>query len=107
MIDRFNWYFCCCFNRIQAIDGGFFEKFGSLLRQRSETAEDLLATAHALQSPNGNDKLVTDSVSLRTIEEGENDSGTETLHDTDSEPEDQQSKQEEFIKEFTGLNVSH
>lgn len=51
-------------------------------------------------------QLVTDSVSLRTIEEGENDSGTETLHDTDSEPEDQHSKQEELIKECTGLNVS-
>lgn len=85
------------------------------MRQRSETTEDLLASAHALQIPtgkryddDGNAKdLVTDSVSLRTIEEGENDSGTETLQDTDSEPEDQQSKQEELIKEFTGLNVSH
>lgn len=83
--------------RIQAIDGGFFEKFGSLLRQRSERAEELeLESAH----------LVTDSSSLRTIEEAENDSGTETLHDTDSEPEDQQSKQEELIQECTGLNVS-
>lgn len=51
-------------------------------------------------------QLVTDSVSLRTIEEGENDSGTETLHDTDSEQEDQHSKQEDLIKECTGLNVS-
>lgn len=83
--------------RIQAIDGGFFEKFGSLLRQRSERAEELeLESAH----------LVTDSSSLRTIEEAENDSGTETLHDTDSEPEDQQSKQEELIQDCTGLNVS-
>lgn len=88
--------------RIQAIDGGFFEKFGSLLTQKSEIAEDQIISAHALQSEN----IVTDSVSLRTIEEGENDSGTETLHDTDSEPEDQQSKQEELIKECTGLNVS-
>lgn len=90
--------------RIQAIDGGFFEKFGSLLRQRSETAEDLLANSHELQAPT--DNLVNDSVTLRTIEEHENDSGTETLHDTDSEPEDQHSKQEELIKECTGLNVS-
>lgn len=90
------------FNRIQAIDGGFFEKFGSLLRQKSDTAEDLLTTHQLHSAP----KLVTDSVSLRTIEEGENDSGTETLHDTDSEPEDQHSKQEELIKECTGLNVS-
>lgn len=91
----------CLFDRIQAIDGGFFEKFGSLLRQKSDTAEDLIANAELNSS-----KLVTDSVSLRTIEEGENDSGTETLHDTDSEPEDQHSKQEELIKECTGLNVS-
>lgn len=90
-----------CF-RIQAIDGGFFEKFGSLLRQKSDTAEDLIASQHLPSSP----KIVTDSASLRTIEEGENDSGTETLHDTDSEPEDQHSKQEELIKECTGLNVS-
>ncbi|XP_031620349.1 protein unc-13 homolog 4B isoform X3 [Contarinia nasturtii] len=88
---------------IQAIDGGFFEKFGSLLSQRSETAEDEIVNSHALQA--SGDKIVTDSLSLRTIEEGENDSGTETLHDTDSEPEDQQSKQEELIKEFSGLNT--
>lgn len=105
MFDLFNWY-SYYFNRIQAIDGGFFEKFGSILRQRSETTEDLLASAHALQIPTGKREIAADSVSLRTIEEGENDSGTETLQDTDSEPEDQQSKQEEFIKEFTGLNVS-
>lgn len=77
------------------------------MRQRSETVEDLIASAHAIQSKtHENDKLVTDSVSLRTIEEGENDSGTETLHDTDSEPEDQHAKQEELIEECTGLNVS-
>ncbi|XP_055321737.1 protein unc-13 homolog 4B isoform X2 [Sitodiplosis mosellana] len=88
---------------IQAIDGGFFEKFGSLLRQRSDTAEDLLVNSHAIQAPA--DNHATDSVSLRTIEEHENDSGTETLQDTDSEPEDQHSKQEELIKELTGSNT--
>lgn len=90
-------FYVCVYNRIQAIDGGFFEKFGSLLRQRSEQAEDLEL----------DEKLVTDSTSLRTIEEAENDSGTETLQDTDSEPEDQQSKQEELIQDYTGLNVSY
>lgn len=89
-------------SRIQAIDGGFFEKFGSLLRQKSDTVEELIVNQKLQSAP----QIVTDSVSLRTIEEGENDSGTETLHDTDSEPEDQHSKQEELIKEFTGLNVS-
>lgn len=89
-------------SRIQAIDGGFFEKFGSLLRQKSDKVDELIANQKLQSAP----KVVTDSVSLRTIEEGENDSGTETLHDTDSEPEDQHSKQEELIKECTGLNVS-
>lgn len=88
----------CIIHRIQAIDGGFFEKFGSLLRQKSNTAEDLIV--------NQQSQLATDSVSLRTIEEGENDSGTETLVETDSEPEDQHTKQEEIITECTGLNVS-
>lgn len=99
----FLFFFCCNFYRVQDIDGGFFEKFGSLLRQKSQTNEEILA-APTLR-PTG-PKLVTDSSSLRTIEEGENDSGTETLHDTDSEPEDQHSKQEELIEECTGLNVS-
>lgn len=67
------------------------------MRQKSEQAEEKeLESSH----------LVTDSVSLRTIEEAENDSGTETLQDTDSEPEDLHSKQEELIQENTGLNVS-
>lgn len=99
LIHLLNLFF---FSRIQAIDGGFFEKFGSLLRQKSDTVEDLIVNQKLQSAP----QLVTDSVSLRTIEEGENDSGTETLHDTDSEPEDQHSKQEELIKECTGLNVS-
>lgn len=43
---------------------------------------------------------------LRTIEEGENDSGTETLQETDSEPEEQVSNKEELLEECTGWNVS-
>lgn len=85
---------------IQDIDGGFFEKFGSLLRQKSQTTEEII------NSPRIGAELVTDSVSLRTIEEGDPDSGTETLHDEDSEPEDQHSKQEEIVEACTGLNVS-
>lgn len=73
-----------------------------MLRQKSQTTEETLSAP----SYHNASQLVTDSVTLRTIEEGENDSGTETLHDTDSEPEDQHSKQEELIEECTGLNVS-
>lgn len=45
-------------------------------------------------------------LNLRTIEEQANDSGTETLQDTDSEPDDHQAKTEEIIEECTGWNVS-
>lgn len=85
---------------IQDIDGSFFEKFGSLLRQKSQTTEE------TINSPRIVSDFVTDSVSLRTIEEGDPDSGTETLHDEDSEPEDQHTKQEKIIEACTGLNVS-
>lgn len=51
-------------------------------------------------------ELVTDSVSLRTIEEGDPDNGSEKLHDEDSEPEDQITKQEEIIEACTGSKVS-
>lgn len=50
--------------------------------------------------------LFVPELSLRTIEEQANDSGTETLQDTDSEPDDQQAKTEEIIEECTGWNVS-
>lgn len=49
----------------------------------------------------------SDEPQLKTILEGENDSGTETLPDTDSETEDQdQAKQDEFIGDVVGWNVS-
>lgn len=45
---------------------------------------------------------------LNTIEEGENDSGTETLQDTDSEhdEQDQTKKNEEMFTDLVGWNVS-
>lgn len=88
--------------RLQDFDNGYFEKFGSLLQRKIQDVDQTIA-APAFEIAS---KQVTDSVSLRTIEEAENDSGTETLHDTDSEPDDQLSKQEDLIEEFTGLNVS-
>lgn len=70
-----------------------------MLRQKSEIAEAALA-------PLPEDEVtVTDH--LNTIEEGENDSGTETLPDTDSEHEDvDQAKKDDLIEDFTGWNVS-
>lgn len=45
---------------------------------------------------------------LNTIEEGENDSGTETLQDTDSEHDEheQAKKHEEMFTDLVGWNVS-
>lgn len=85
------------------MDGGFFEKFGSLLRQKSEIAEEhVIAPLAPLHE---DDVSVTDH--LNTIEEGEHDSGTETLPDSDSEHEEPDvAKKEELIEDFTGWNVS-
>lgn len=89
------------FHRIQDSDGGFFEKFGSLLRQKSMRIEEKVSPLAPLLE----DQFVPE-LSLRTIEEQANDSGTETLQDTDSEPDDHQAKTEEIIEECTGWNVS-
>lgn len=56
-------------------------------------------------APLNEDEFVPE-LSLRTIEEQANDSGTETLQDTDSEPDDHHAKTEEIIEECTGWNVS-
>lgn len=74
-----------------------------MLRQKSEIAEEKVSAPLAPLPED--DVTVTDH--LNTIEEGENDSGTETLQDTDSEHEEaDQSKKEELIEDFTGWNVS-
>lgn len=94
--------------RIQDLDGGFFEKFGSLLRQKSEITEEKITPLAPLPSDSSvPEDEVAAKEQLRTIEEVENDSGTETLQDTDSEHEEhEQTKKEEFVEDFTGWNVS-
>lgn len=98
--------------RIQELDGGFFEKFGSLLRQKSAFEEEQLATPLApLPELSGDeDGPEVDEVYLQArsmaMFEAENDSGRETLHDTDSEPEDAQSVLGQLIEDAFGWNVS-
>lgn len=87
--------------RIQDSDGGFFEKFGSLLRHKSLQIEENVSPLAPLH-----EELFIPELSLRTIEEQANDSGTETLQDTDSEPDDLQAKSEEILEDRTGWNVS-
>lgn len=94
--------------RIQDLDGRFFEKFGSLLRQKSEYAEEKITSVPLAPLPTEVCGAVDNDFPLNTIEEGENDSGTETLQDTDSEHDDQDQakKNEEIFTDLVGLNVS-
>lgn len=95
-------------SRIQDLDGRFFEKFGSLLRQKSEYAEEKIVGTPLAPLPTDECGAPDTDCQLRTIEEGENDSGTETLQDTDSEhdEQDQTKKNEEIFTDLVGLNVS-
>lgn len=89
--------------RIQDIDGGFFERFGSLLRQKSAIHDDYVAAPLAELVADESKEPETDQ--LPTIDENENDSGTGTLAESDSE-HDINSQHEEFIEGFIGWNVS-
>lgn len=95
--------------RIQDLDGRFFEKFGSLLRQKSEYAEEKIIAAPLAPMPSDECGAVDSNCQLNTIEEGENDSGTETLQDTDSEHDEleQTKKNEEMFTDLVGWNVSN
>lgn len=91
------------------MDGGFFEKFGSLLRQKSIHDEEKMATPLAPLPEVAEEAVAEEAVALEARllgEEGENDSGNETLHDTDSEPEDAEVKSLEFVEDAVGWNVS-
>lgn len=95
-------------SRIQDLDGRFFEKFGSLLRQKSIYADENLSGVPLAPLPTDECGVPDSDNPLNTIEEGENDSGTETLQDTDSEhdEQDQTKKNEEIFTDLVGLNVS-
>ncbi|KAG4080156.1 hypothetical protein HA402_008227 [Bradysia odoriphaga] len=93
--------------QIQDLDGRFFEKFGSLLRQKSEYAEEKIVATPLAPLPTDECGAPDSDCQLNTIEEGENDSGTETLQDTDSEhdEQDQTKKNEEIFTDLVGLNI--
>lgn len=115
-------YVDCVFfliSRIQDLDGGFFEKFGSLLRQKSELDEVRASTPLAPLAPlpsvseDGSGEAAGDgedvALRLSSIEEGDHDSGTETLQDSDSDPDEQDqtnSLQEDLLGNLVGWNVS-
>lgn len=100
--------------RIQDLDGGFFEKFGSLLRQKSVYDEERLATPlaplpedddieeHAVEAI---DEERIQSRSMGFVNAENDDSGNSTLNDSDSEAEDSKSVMEQWIEDAFGWNV--
>lgn len=86
--------------RIQAIDGGFFEKFGAILGQKSK---EMLASA-SLRNIGFGTKF-TAAIPPRFAEEGNN-IDPESIHeDIISQLENPTAKRDDVIKEYSGLNV--
>uniref|UniRef100_A0A8D8CI16 Protein unc-13 homolog D n=3 Tax=Culex pipiens TaxID=7175 RepID=A0A8D8CI16_CULPI len=89
--------------RIQDLDGGFFEKFGSILRQKSINHDESIA---GRLEPFPEEEGVESAYAAAheaMIAEPADDSGNETLPDSDSE--EQQEKQNEFIGDAFGWNI--
>ncbi|XP_055377531.1 protein unc-13 homolog 4B isoform X2 [Condylostylus longicornis] len=116
-------------SQIQDTDGGFFEKFGSLLRQKSLIEETNLSTPLAVlteetfdekeiqnesevgeeeEEEEGNEEETRQKLFGKTMRalsgENENDSGTETLPDSDSDIEDPEAKKQQLI-ESCDMNI--
>uniref|UniRef100_A0A8D8JE01 Protein unc-13 homolog D n=1 Tax=Culex pipiens TaxID=7175 RepID=A0A8D8JE01_CULPI len=88
---------------IQDLDGGFFEKFGSILRQKSINHDESIA---GRLEPFPEEEGVESAYAAAheaMIAEPADDSGNETLPDSDSE--EQQEKQNEFIGDAFGWNI--
>ncbi|XP_049534834.1 protein unc-13 homolog 4B-like isoform X3 [Anopheles darlingi] len=92
--------------RIQDLDGSFFEKFGSILRQKSiQNDEHIRSQLAPLPDEEETSEKGDDEASrLPPVAEAD-DSGNETL--ADSDPEDQQDKQVGFIGDAFGWNEHH
>uniref|UniRef100_A0A4Y0BLA7 Munc13-4 n=1 Tax=Anopheles funestus TaxID=62324 RepID=A0A4Y0BLA7_ANOFN len=89
---------------IQDLDGSFFEKFGSILRQKSiQNDESVRGRLEPFPDENEAETEFNDPTTLPPVMEAE-DSGTETLLD-ESDSEDQQEKQAEFIEDVFGWNI--
>ncbi|XP_062536569.1 protein unc-13 homolog 4B isoform X2 [Armigeres subalbatus] len=84
--------------RIQDLDGSFFEKFGSILRQKSIHHDEHVVLEPFPEQPAENQSFNA-SEAIREAD----DSGNETLPDSDTE--EQQDKQNEFIGDAFGWNI--
>ncbi|XP_062536570.1 protein unc-13 homolog 4B isoform X3 [Armigeres subalbatus] len=83
---------------IQDLDGSFFEKFGSILRQKSIHHDEHVVLEPFPEQPAENQSFNA-SEAIREAD----DSGNETLPDSDTE--EQQDKQNEFIGDAFGWNI--
>lgn len=95
------------FCRVQEVDNGFFEKFGSILKQASQKAalEECtpLAPLKEVEEQDGEQRVEAD-LEAENSSIRDSDSGNGTILDTDSEP-DEHEKIDRYI-EATGWNVS-
>lgn len=85
-------------SRIQDLDGGFFERFGSLLQQAESKHEEVVLAAMPQN----------DAMPFENLDDG-GDSGVEIAADSDSEQDTEQMKAEksvDFIETAVGWNVS-
>ncbi|XP_035895568.1 protein unc-13 homolog 4B isoform X2 [Anopheles stephensi] len=90
---------------IQDLDGSFFEKFGSILRQKSiQNDESVRARLQPFPDENEPEAELNDPTTLPPVAEAE-DSGTETLLDESDSEDQQQEKQAEFIEDVFGWNI--
>nr|CAD7430427.1 unnamed protein product [Timema monikensis] len=88
-----------CRFRIQDIDGGFFEKFGSLLREHQDRAleeEYLPRTTSSSSVEKDRKDEEAEEAAPESLED------EQTLHDSDSEPE--QTDKEQLISDAMGWN---
>ncbi|XP_058467926.1 protein unc-13 homolog 4B isoform X4 [Malaya genurostris] len=86
-------------DRIQDLDGGFFEKFGSILRQKSINNDESISTR--LEPFPEEEAETAFTAAQESIPE--EDSGNETLPDSDSD--EHHLKQNEFIGDAFGWNI--
>uniref|UniRef100_A0A336MLM5 CSON002498 protein n=1 Tax=Culicoides sonorensis TaxID=179676 RepID=A0A336MLM5_CULSO len=85
------------FCRIQDLDGGFFERFGSLLQQAESKHEEVVLAA-APHQPETQAEHLNDG----------GDSGVEITADSESEEDEQQKAEKsfDFIEDVVGWNRS-
>ena len=101
-------YFFLPIFRIQDLDGGFFEKFGSLFQQQSQIADVPLAIATDPILEGDKDEGQSSNVVLSTIDEREDDSGIEIqAPESDGETENfDQTLKEQIMNDLVGASVS-